>query len=119
MKLLTAALLVTVSIHTVFADYAIELINDVNDSAYFFNGCSKRICQCLSGTQTNKIKNTNGGLVRVFSTTDCTGNYDTIAIGSTISNAQWVNSVSLGQSGTSYQVGKCSNLFNDWSVSCP
>ena len=118
MKLLST-LLIASSIHTVLGMYVINFWNDAGTEGYLQSPCSKRICQCLSGTQTNKIENTAGGLVRVFSTTDCTGNYDTIAAGSTISNAQWVNSVSFGPSGTSYVVGNCGNVFNGEVGTCP
>ena len=118
MKLLTVALLAC-SLHTVLGSYLINFWNDAGTEGYFQESCSKRVCQCFSGTQTNKLKNTSGGTVKAFSTTDCTGNYDTIAVGSTISNAQWVNSVSLGPAGTSYQVGTCGNIFSGETITCP
>ncbi|KAF9155643.1 hypothetical protein BG015_009088 [Linnemannia schmuckeri] len=59
----------------------------------------KRYCMCLSTSQTAKIKNTNGGVMKLFSTDDCTGNFVALYKGSTRSNAQWVNSASIGQDG--------------------
>ena len=59
----------------------------------------RRYCGCLSSSQTNKIKNTNGGVMRLFSTKDCTGNFVALYRGSTRSNAQWVNSASIGEDG--------------------
>ncbi|KAF9178346.1 hypothetical protein BGZ51_004753 [Haplosporangium sp. Z 767] len=59
----------------------------------------KRVCICLKTSQTAKLKNTNGGDMKLFSTTDCTGNYVQLAKGKTQNNAQWVNSASVGQSG--------------------
>jgi hypothetical protein len=119
MKVLAVALVLSSSLYAVFADYRIDFFNDAGTEGYLDSPCAKRVCQCLSGTQTNKIKNTSGGLVRVFSTTDCTGSYETIAAGSTISNAQWVDSVSFGPSGTSYVVGNCGNVFNGEVANCP
>lgn len=56
-----------------------------------------RRCYCLSKTQTNIIDGRFGGDVKLFSTSNCSGNY---AQGKKItSNAQWVNSVSAGASG--------------------
>ncbi|KAI8073854.1 hypothetical protein BC940DRAFT_363812 [Gongronella butleri] len=60
-----------------------------------------RLCVCVKGTRTYSIRNNDSGNVKIFSTTDCTGNYGTIAEGSEVINAQWVNSVSYGASGSS------------------
>lgn len=114
-----SAILIALSIHAVFADYTVNFYNDAGTEGYVESSCAKRICRCFEGTQTAKIVNTNGGTVKAFSTTDCTGNYDTIAAGSSISNAQWVNSVSFGPSGTSYVQGTCNNLFTSQSFACP
>ncbi|KAF9538290.1 hypothetical protein EC957_006938 [Mortierella hygrophila] len=59
----------------------------------------KRTCICLTTSQTAKIKNTNGGVMKLFSTADCTGNFSVLSKGATRSNAQWVNSASVGQDG--------------------
>ncbi|GJJ72083.1 hypothetical protein EMPS_04440 [Entomortierella parvispora] len=58
-----------------------------------------RFCVCLETTQTAKIKNTDGGVVKLFSTNDCTGNFAVLGAGATRTNAQWVNSASVGQDG--------------------
>ncbi|KAF9947683.1 hypothetical protein BGZ70_002566, partial [Mortierella alpina] len=70
-----------------------------------------RNCYCLSKTQTNKIDGrAGGGDVKLFSTLNCSGNY---ASGNKLtSNAQWVNSVSVGASGIpSVNFGKKCNWF--------
>ncbi|KAG9061995.1 hypothetical protein KI688_006714 [Linnemannia hyalina] len=59
----------------------------------------KRHCVCLETSQTAKIKNTNGGVMKLFSTDDCTGNFAVLSKGATRSNAQWVNSASVGKDG--------------------
>ncbi|KAF9273044.1 hypothetical protein BGZ68_001876 [Mortierella alpina] len=66
---------------------------------YIYEGYRK--CACLKNTQTNKIENEDGGDVKLFSTSDCTGNYVQMKNGATQSNAQWVNSMSYGSSGMS------------------
>lgn len=58
-----------------------------------------RFCICLETTQTAKIKNTDAGVVKLFSTNDCTGNFAVLAKGATRTNAQWVNSASVGIDG--------------------
>lgn len=59
----------------------------------------KRFCLCLKTTQTAKIKNTHGGVMKMFSTDNCKGNFATLSLGSTRTNSQWVNSVSVGIDG--------------------
>jgi len=59
----------------------------------------QRFCVCLETTQTAKIKNTDGGVVKLFTTNDCTGNFAVLAAGATRTNAQWVNSASVGIDG--------------------
>ncbi|KAF9292167.1 hypothetical protein BKA57DRAFT_497363 [Linnemannia elongata] len=72
----------------------------------------KRHCVCLETSQTSKIKNTNGGVMKLFSTSDCTGNYAVLSKGATRSNAQWVNSASVGQDGIpSSGPNDCSPIF--------
>ncbi|KAG0294809.1 hypothetical protein BGZ98_001615, partial [Dissophora globulifera] len=57
-----------------------------------------RFCYCISKTQTAEIDGTIGGDVKLFSTSDCTGNYSN-GSGKVTKNAQWVNSISFGKSG--------------------
>ena len=59
----------------------------------------RRYCMCLTTSQTNKIKNTNGGVMRLFSSDNCKGDFVALYKGSTRSNAQWVNSASIGEDG--------------------
>jgi len=98
----------------VVADYGVQIAN---------NGGSKKLtlttpagtrpCICLASTQTATIKGVNGGDIKVFSTVDCTGNFQTIGSNSAISNAQWVNSISFGASGSSTGPGSCPNWYNN------
>ncbi|KAG0054092.1 hypothetical protein BGZ83_011976 [Gryganskiella cystojenkinii] len=77
------------------------LISNNDGSLYRFLDVpdGQRYCFCLKQTQTARIDGTYGGDVKLFSSSDCTGNY---ANGQTITNnAQWVNSISLGASGIS------------------
>ncbi|KAF9924374.1 hypothetical protein FBU30_005644 [Linnemannia zychae] len=63
-----------------------------------------RFCYCLSKTQTNLIDGTIGGDVKLFSTSDCTGNYSN-GSGKKTYNSQWVNSVSFGVSNRASEWG--------------
>ncbi|KAF9912379.1 hypothetical protein EC991_011071 [Linnemannia zychae] len=56
------------------------------------------------------IMNFSGSDVKLFSTTDCTGNYATVK--DDVYNAQWVNSISYGKSGIpSEGPNGCANLW--------
>ncbi|KAG0239521.1 hypothetical protein BGW41_007628 [Actinomortierella wolfii] len=71
----------------------------------------KRHCVCLKYSQTAKITNIDAGVMKLFSTTDCTGNFAVLKKGSTRSNAQWVNSASVGVDGIpSSGPNDCSSL---------
>ncbi|KAJ2956750.1 hypothetical protein NQZ79_g7411 [Umbelopsis isabellina] len=73
-----------------------------------------RKCLCLKGTTTWQIgQSTGAGTVKMFSTTDCTGNYEVVPTNSYISNAQWVNSISYGPSGSSAMYGDCGINWDD------
>jgi hypothetical protein len=71
-------------------------------SCFFIEAGSERQCWCTKDVKTAEIQNSggSGGLVRLFSTDDCT-----------VSNAEWVNSVSLGPSGSSIGPGSCPSSF--------
>ena len=89
---------------------------DVTDSAgrtiTFYEYSGYRACYCLRNTQTYKIYNRDGGDVKLFSTSDCTGSYSQLAQGKTQTNAQWVYSMSLGKSGiASRDPTSCPNYF--------
>ncbi|KAK3848459.1 MAG: hypothetical protein J3R72DRAFT_429074 [Linnemannia gamsii] len=81
--------------------------NDGSKSQAFKIQDDQRYCLCISGTQTAQIDGRSGGQVRLFSKSDCTGNF--ADGGGVTKNAQWVNSVSFGKSGIPSQ---------DWGVTC-
>ncbi|KAF8924758.1 hypothetical protein CPC16_007337 [Podila verticillata] len=91
------------------------LIIKNNSGSQSFRFCvndADRQCFCVKNTQTGSIKGDNGGDIKLFSTTDCTGNFQTLGTNSGISNTQWVNSISLGASGKpSYSDGFCPNWY--------
>ena len=61
------------------APYKLAVYNKAgNGEVLIENYDTTRWCWCLSGTQTHSITAINGGLVRLFSSKDCTGNYETI-----------------------------------------
>ncbi|CAO3607024.1 unnamed protein product [Cunninghamella echinulata] len=66
---------------------------------------TKRVCACMSGTRTEKINYDESGILKLFSTKDCTGNYQQVYKGQSVKNAMWVNSISFGPSGTSVMDG--------------
>lgn len=70
-----------------------------------------RECYCLKNTQTNYIHNWQGGIVKLFSSTDCTGNYDTLGSDKILQPAYWVNSMSLGREGKSTGPFYCGDHF--------
>ncbi|KAF9934522.1 hypothetical protein FBU30_001663 [Linnemannia zychae] len=72
--------------------------NDGSRETYFNTPGGARYCYCISQTQTAQINGIEGGDVKLFSTSDCTGNYAN-GSGKITYNAQWINSVSFGVSG--------------------
>ncbi|KAG0238979.1 Peptidyl-prolyl isomerase cwc27 [Actinomortierella wolfii] len=82
------------------AGYAIVIYNnDKSDWAEFEGGNSFRTCLCVKNTQTGYLKGYNGGDIKLFSTTDCTGNFQKVGSNSEVKNIQWVNSISYGKPG--------------------
>ncbi|KAM3578252.1 hypothetical protein VKS41_009324 [Umbelopsis sp. WA50703] len=73
-------------------------------------GCG-RVCRCLKNVHTAEIYPPSNGVGRAFSTDDCTGTYSTIT--KTLPNAEWVNSVSYGGSGSSVWDGTCPTCVDD------
>ncbi|KAF9216975.1 hypothetical protein BGZ59_007120 [Podila verticillata] len=79
------------------APYYIDIYN--NDSSKYFHFATydeERVCWCVKNTQTGSITGVNGGNIKLFSSTDCTGNYQTIGSNTKQSNTQRVNSFSFG-----------------------
>ncbi|KAG0032360.1 hypothetical protein BGZ81_011049 [Podila clonocystis] len=87
-------------------DYYIKIFNNDDSKSKLLevmNG--SRLCYCISQTQTARIDGRfAGGDVKLFSTSDCTGNWAN-GSGKITNNAQWVNSVSFGKSGISSSWG--------------
>ncbi|KAF9921621.1 hypothetical protein FBU30_008305 [Linnemannia zychae] len=69
--------------------------NDGSKNTALYSHLDNRVCYCLVDTQTAKIDGRPGGTVKLFSTSDCTGNWSS-GSGKITYNAQWVNSVSIG-----------------------
>ncbi|KAF9176420.1 hypothetical protein BGZ51_000695 [Haplosporangium sp. Z 767] len=71
-----------------------------------------RICYCVKNTQTGTIRTFKDNNARLFSSSDCTGNFRAVKDYSVIENAQWVNSISVGKAGipSSGPVG-CSKFY--------
>ncbi|KAG0092918.1 hypothetical protein BGZ93_000464 [Podila epicladia] len=96
-------LLSAICAQVAFADnYCIGVWN--NGGSLFKSLChstTQRVCYCLRNTQTATIEGFPGGDIKLFGSSDCKGTYHTIGSEESISNAQWVNSVSFGRSGIS------------------
>ncbi|ORX52829.1 hypothetical protein DM01DRAFT_1408152 [Hesseltinella vesiculosa] len=101
--------------------YQFTVTNQAGKSVQLYNNCNARLCACLANTQSHTICGNNGGTIKVFSTSDCSGNFATVASNGCINNAEWVNSISTGPAtGSSTMCGKCVNFFTTSSTcSCP
>ncbi|KAG0372656.1 hypothetical protein BGX24_012755 [Mortierella sp. AD032] len=73
--------------------------NDGSKKFQFWLNDVDRYCYCVRDTQTGSVEGVNGGVIRLFSTSDCTGNFQTIGSNEKIYNTQWVNSFSYGAGG--------------------
>ncbi|KAI9306184.1 hypothetical protein BJ944DRAFT_238980 [Cunninghamella echinulata] len=82
--------------------------------AFLTSFTNKRICACMSGTRTEEINYDQSGVLKLFSTSDCTGNYQQVYKGQSVKNAMWVNSISFGPAGTSVMDGE--GCEAPWSV---
>ncbi|KAK5807785.1 hypothetical protein F5H01DRAFT_352585 [Linnemannia elongata] len=108
LHLLSAAACASIAL----ADYAVQICDtDCNRVHTFRTPSNIRPCICLASTQTGTIGDINGGDIKVFQSIDCTGNYQVIKPGKAISNAQWVNSMSFGPSGSSRSPGTCPDWY--------
>ncbi|KAF9898063.1 hypothetical protein BX616_004539 [Lobosporangium transversale] len=93
-------------------DYHVDVTNNAGRTITFYDYTGFRVCKCLKNTQTAKIYNRDGGDVKLFSSTDCTGSYTPLAQGKTQYSAQWVYSMSFGKSGiSSRDPTSCPNYF--------
>ncbi|KAG0286890.1 hypothetical protein BGZ97_007271 [Linnemannia gamsii] len=80
-----------------FANYYVAIWNNARKSTELMVTRDRRLCVCLTNTQTYRIMNFSQSDVKIFRSSDCTGNYDTVE--TDIYDAQWVNSMSFGRSG--------------------
>ncbi|KAF9096609.1 hypothetical protein BGX29_008517 [Mortierella sp. GBA35] len=110
----TLVLLLALS-SSAFASYYADIRNNDGSKAFRFTvvAPSSRACWCVRNTQTGSIKGVNGGNIKLFSSSDCTGNYQTIESNGIAKNTQWVNSFSMGASGVPSDGpdGHCPNWY--------
>ncbi|KAF9318242.1 hypothetical protein BG003_011636 [Podila horticola] len=83
----------------VYSSVAVAVINHV----YIYNN-NKSKSKIFGAVNTHfcaywLIRGDSGGDIKLFSTSDCTGNYQTLGSNSEAKNTQWVNSFSYGKSG--------------------
>ena len=110
----TITLLSALCIQVVFAGigHTVELTNNSGRKTALGVPSTERWCFCLSNTQTASIQGINGGTIKLFSGSDCTGNFATLGSNKKASNAQWVNSISFGVSGSSRGPNGCPDYFS-------
>ena len=77
----------------------VYIYNNNKSKSQVFGAIDTRFCACVKNTQTGFIKGVNGGDIKLFSSNDCTGNFQTLESNGEAKNAQWVNSFSYGKSG--------------------
>ncbi|KAF9923952.1 hypothetical protein FBU30_006001, partial [Linnemannia zychae] len=80
------------------ADYGIGIWDNAGGWSTLWAPDGARYCYCLTKTQTARLYAKGEYNVKLFSTSNCSGNY---ADGSNkiTENAQWVNSISFGAAG--------------------
>ncbi|KAG0025371.1 hypothetical protein BGZ81_007208 [Podila clonocystis] len=94
------------------SNYFLHLKNSAGKEQTLVARWGTRQCVCLKNTQTASIRGQSGGVIKLFSTNDCTGNYQTLGSDKTANNAQWVNSASWGKGGiSSSNPNGCPNFF--------
>ncbi|KAG0339747.1 hypothetical protein BG000_001423 [Podila horticola] len=80
--------------------YFVDIKNNAGTEGFRFNIVYEiRDCICVNNTQIGSITGVNGGNIKLFSTSDCTGKYKYLGSNNRTSNTQWVNSFSFGASG--------------------
>ncbi|KAG0332613.1 hypothetical protein BG004_001167 [Podila humilis] len=94
------------------ANHFISIKNNAGREQTLVTRDGTRQCVCLVNTQTYSLTSNNGGVVRVFSSNDCTGSYSTIGSNFQLRPAYHVNSVSWGKGGiSSTGPNGCPNFF--------
>ncbi|CAO3566289.1 unnamed protein product [Mortierella alpina] len=71
-------------------------------------GCSRQ-CACVKNVNTHTIYKGVSASTKVFKSADCTGAYSEVT--SSITNAEWANSISFGPTGNSQGPYSCPNDF--------
>ncbi|GJJ74120.1 hypothetical protein EMPS_06478 [Entomortierella parvispora] len=69
-----------------------------------------RTCVCLANVVTSSLDGSNGGVIQVYGSNDCSGGFQTMDSNGHLGNAEWVNSVSFGVGGVAagkFQNGEC------------
>ncbi|KAF9952058.1 hypothetical protein BGZ70_000750 [Mortierella alpina] len=97
-----------------FALYAVEIKNTSGSKAFTFKASDNyRYCICVRNTQTGSIEGKNGGNIKIFTSSDCTGSFQTVGSNQKVSNTQWVNSFSYGEPGipSGGPGGYCPNYY--------
>jgi hypothetical protein len=75
-----------------------------------------RVCYCVENMQTSNMYVANLGTVKAFWSNDCTGNYNTYDSsggGKEYYGMTWMNSISVGPSGSSSGPYGCPSCLNE------
>ncbi|CAO3566510.1 unnamed protein product [Mortierella alpina] len=110
----SAILLSALCAQVAFALYVVEIKNTSGSQAFTFKANDNyRYCICVRNTQTGSIEGKNGGNIKIFSSSDCTGSFQTVDPSQKVTNTQWVNSFSYGEPDISSAGpgGHCPNYY--------
>ncbi|CAO3648578.1 unnamed protein product [Cunninghamella echinulata] len=82
-------LVLSVAVHgQATCNYEIQYREKTSRLHSIFNfSCTRRSCVCVKNVNTHEIYPGHEGVTRLFSSSDCTGNYQTIKEG--ITNGEW------------------------------
>ncbi|KAI9303001.1 hypothetical protein BJ944DRAFT_269073 [Cunninghamella echinulata] len=92
--------------------YTVRFITKTGGEYVIANDICRRSCVCVKNVNTHKIyASTDSPVTRVFRTSNCSGAYQTIKPGTTVTNMEWAGSISYGPSGTSIGPNGCPTSF--------
>ncbi|KAG0231009.1 hypothetical protein BGW41_002343 [Actinomortierella wolfii] len=109
----TTIVLLALCAQLVFGAYTITVTNKAKKQVDLVIQSGKRVCVCLTNTQTKSLKGKSAGSVKLFRSNNCRGDYDVMGSNGFVDNAFWVNSLSYGKSGIPSEDPRwCPNYFN-------
>ncbi|KAF9090360.1 hypothetical protein BGX27_002284, partial [Mortierella sp. AM989] len=86
-------LMLTFCVSVAFAGpffHRVNIQNNAGTKLYQFRALSsERLCECVKNTQTGSIQGLAGGDIKLFQSSDCTGNFQKLGSNSKLVNTQW------------------------------